>query len=132
MTPSKARQKLRHLQVQLPKLIEPFFTREPLLPAYVYATQRKCGNPQCRCAQGELHPRHCICFQDQGRRRCYSLTSEQRAQLQPRTDNYRRFREAQRQLRRTVQDAFELIQTLEQALCGSPEQAVAQVKTRGR
>ena len=132
MTPSKARQKLRHIQEQLPELLQPFFTRYPLLPAYVYATQRKCGNPRCRCARGELHPRHSICFQDQGQRRCYSLTPEQRTQLQPQTDNYRRFREARRQLRRTVQDAFELIDSLERALSGSPEQAVAQVKARGR
>ena len=132
MSPSKARQKLRQIQERMPKLLEPFFTRERLLPAYVYASPRKCGKPTCRCAQGQLHPRHSICFEHQGQRRCYSLTDDQRQALQPPAENYRRFREARRQLRQTLQDAVQLIDTLEHALCVPPQDQVDQVKARTR
>ena len=128
MSPSKARQKLRHLQQQLPKRLAPFFQRDPLLPAYIYDTQRKCGNPKCRCAHGQLHPGRSICFEEDGRRQCYSLTPDQRGQLQPWAENYRRFRQARRELRRTAQDAFDLIDQIELALRRSPSECVAQVK----
>ena len=132
MSPSKARQKLRHIQQQLPELLTPFLQRDPLLPAYVYATQRKCGNPNCRCAKGQLHPGHSISFEEQGRRRCYSLTEAQRERLQPWAENYRRFRQARREFRRMLEEAQGLIAEIEEALRRSPSECVAKVKAQTR
>jgi hypothetical protein len=128
MTASKARQKLKQIQQKLPHMFSPFLQRDPLLPAYVYATQRKCGNPNCRCAKGQLHPGHSICFEEHGRRRCYSLTAHHRDQLGPWAENYRRFRQARRDLRRTVQQALDAIDEIEHALRRSPSECVAKVK----
>lgn len=128
MNPSKARQRLRQLQEELPALLEPFFTRGRLFPGYVYSSQRRCGRASCRCARGELHQGTSVSFVEEGRHYCYSLTAAQRGQVEPLAQSYRQFREAGREVRRTLQEVLALVEDLEASLRVSPSEYVAKMK----
>ena len=127
MNPSKARQRLRQLQEELPALLEPFFTRDRLFPGCVYTTQRRCGRPNGRCARGQLRPGTSVSFTENGRPRSYRLTAEQRQPLEPLARHYRRFREARRQVRQRLQELLRLVDGLEERLRVSPSEYLAKV-----
>lgn len=128
MTPSKARQRLRQLQQKLPDLLDPFFTRHRLFPGGVYSTQRRCGRANCRCARGERHQGTSVSFVEQGHSYCDRLTASQRATVEPLAQSYRQFREARREVRRTLHEILSLVEELEASLRVSPSEYVAELK----
>jgi len=56
-----------------------------------YLLRRKCGNPNCRCARGQLHPAYVLTRSEAGKDRLYSVPKEQRAEVRKRAAEYRRY-----------------------------------------
>ena len=53
--PSRDRQKLHRLTVELAQIIRRFCNHEPLVRGNIAALRRVCGKPRCRCQRGHLH-----------------------------------------------------------------------------
>lgn len=67
----------------------------------VSAMRRKCGNPNCHCAQGLGHPQVLFLFKDKetSRRRCKLVRKADESRMLRAGDLYREFREAIKRLR---------------------------------
>lgn len=75
-----------------------------------YLLRRKCGKPNCRCAQGQLHTSWVITRSEQGQDRIYSVAKEARGRLRPLTQEYRRYQRARAVL---VKRHLELLQRVD-------------------
>jgi hypothetical protein len=64
---SSLHSQLRDTHRKLQTLLETFLGREPLINGSLYTLRRKCGKPNCRCAQGELHASTVLSYRGQGR-----------------------------------------------------------------
>ena len=112
---SSLRSQLHTRQQQLLTLLEAFLGREPLLPGSLYTLRRRCGKPNCHCAQGELHASTVLSYRGQGRPQNITPLPEQLADVRQLTDAYRRFRQARTQLLRLQRQLLTLIDHIEAA-----------------
>lgn len=48
-----------------------------LLRGVLYSHTRRCGRPNCRCAQGELHQTPALAYPEGGRTKTLTLTAHQ-------------------------------------------------------
>jgi hypothetical protein len=112
---SSLRSQLLAAQQQLPKLLEEWLGREPLLPGSLYTLRRKCGKPNCRCSRGELHESTVLSYRGQGRPRNISPPAEQLESLRSMTQDYRRCRQARARLVRWQRQLLSLVDALEDA-----------------
>jgi len=67
---------------------------ELMVQGSFYLLRRKCGNPRCRCAQGQLHGSWVITRSEKGKDRIYSVPTEERGRLRQLTGEYRRYQRA--------------------------------------
>ena len=67
---------------------------EPMVQGSFYLLRRKCGKPNCRCAQGQLHPAYVLTRSEAGKDRLYPVPKEQRAEVRKRAAEYRRYQRA--------------------------------------
>jgi hypothetical protein len=67
---------------------------ESMVQGSFYLLRRKCGKPNCHCAQGQLHASWVITRSEQGKDRIYSVAKNQRGRLRPLTQEYRRYQRA--------------------------------------
>ena len=67
---------------------------EAMVQGSFYLLRRKCGKPNCRCAQGQLHASWVITRSEQGQDRIYSVPKNQRGRLRLLTQEYRRYQRA--------------------------------------
>ena len=112
---SSLRSQLHAVQQQLQALLESFLAREPLLPGSLYTLRRRCGKPNCHCAQGELHASTVLSYRGQGRPRNLSPAPEHLESLRNWTDRYRQCRQARGQLVRWHKQLLRLVDELEAA-----------------
>jgi Family of unknown function (DUF6788) len=112
---SSLRSQLHARQQQLHTLLESFLGREPLLPGSLYTLRRRCGKPNCRCAQGELHASTVLSYRGQGQPQNFTPLPEQLPDVRQLTDAYRRFRKARTQLLRLQRQLLTLIDRIEAA-----------------
>lgn len=113
---AKLRQQLTSKLSELDRILKPAYEREPLFPANVHVSEHLCGKPSCRCAKaGELHKavRLQIRFKDSLANRC--LTEEEAAFWTPRTEAYRRIRQAGRSFRKWEKEVLEILDAMERA-----------------
>ncbi len=112
----RLRQRLRAKLSELEKFLKPAFDQSPVFPGSLHVSAHRCGKPHCRCTtQGELHEavRLQIRFKDGTANRC--LSEEETALWRPRTDAYRRLREAGRSFRKWQREVLELLDAIERA-----------------
>jgi hypothetical protein len=110
----RLRQRLTAKISELERILQPAFEREPLLPGNLHVSKHRCGKPQCRCSsEGDLHEalRLQIRFKDGLGNRCVS--DEEAAFWRPRTEAYRRIREAGRSFRKWQKEVLELLEAIE-------------------
>ena len=112
---SSLRSQLHARQQQLLTLLESFLGREPFLPGSLYTLRRRCGKPNCHCAQGELHASTVLSYRGQGRPQNITPLPEQLADVRQLTDAYRRFRQARTQLLHLQRQLLTLIDHIEAA-----------------
>ena len=112
--PSQLRQQLAGKIPELQRLLKPGFEKVPLLPASLHLSRHRCGNSQCRCTtQGALHEalRLQIRFKDGLANRCVS--EEEAAFWQPRTEAYKRLRQARRAFGKWQREVLDLLDAIE-------------------
>jgi hypothetical protein len=56
-----------------------------------YLLKRRCGNPNCRCARGELHETWVITRSQRGKGRTFMVPVEDRGRLRRLTQEYRQY-----------------------------------------
>lgn len=109
------RHELRQKLSELEDILAPAFERSAVFPGYLQDYHRPCGNPRCRCAQGELHPgtRVLVPFKDgQG---TIAVNEGAREEWQRKTEGYKRIRDALRAFRRWEGEVRALVDALERA-----------------
>ena len=112
---SELRQTLRQKLRELDQILEPAFERAPVFPGYFPMYGRRCGRPECPCAQGELHrsPRVLIPFQSG--QVALAVKRDEAEPWREKTEAYRRIREAGRALKRWYDEVKDLLDAVERA-----------------
>jgi len=99
---------------------------DPMVQGSFYLLRRKCGKPNCRCANGQLHATYVLTRSEQGKDRLYTVPKEQRAQVRKWAAEYRRYQRARAILARRQAGLLALVdQMAEQRLLVWPEQKPA-------
>ena len=99
---------------------------DPMVQGSFYLLRRKCGKPNCRCANGQLHAAYVLTRSEQGKDRLYMVPKEQRAQVRQWAAEYRRYQRARAILARRQAGLLALVdQMAEQRLLVWPEQKPA-------
>lgn len=91
---SSLRQQLWRSYTALKLSLRQLQRSEAMVQGSFYLLRRKCGKPNCRCAQGQLHTSWVITRSEQGQDRIYSVPKDQRGRLRPLTQEYRRYQRA--------------------------------------
>ena len=98
---SHDRQQVRRLYEEIGSLLPLLLDRTPLLAASLYLRRSRCGKRTCRCARGSYrHRLWCVSFLEDGRPRNRAVPSRDLPIVRERTESFRRFREARRQVER--------------------------------
>lgn len=91
---------LRKIQLERRVLVRRLTRVREMAIGCVSVVQRKCGKPNCHCAQGGGHSQTLFQFQgDDGRRRCKLVRQADADKLLRAGDRYREFRATLRKLR---------------------------------
>jgi hypothetical protein len=92
---------LRRLYRERQRLVRRLTGGRELAIGTVTTTNRKCGNPSCRCAKGLGHLQTVFLFKDkkEGRRRCKLIRRADEARMLRAGEGYREFRKDMKQIR---------------------------------
>ena len=92
--PSRAslRQRLNRLIDEQEALLRIAFESSPLWRGLVYEGKRKCGKPNCHCAEGEPHIATVFADRSEGRQRNHCLHGPDLALFRKMTEAYRKVR----------------------------------------
>lgn len=92
---------LNQLQQERRRLLRRLKREHELAIGTVSVVNRKCGSPNCHCAEGAGHPQTLFLFKakEEGRRRCKLVRRADEARLLRAGERYREFREDMKQLR---------------------------------
>jgi hypothetical protein len=94
---SRRRQQVRQAYLALERTLRTLQRAQPMVPGSLYLLRRKCGKPNCRCAQGQLHAAWVLTRSQEGQRRLYPVPPNQRGRLRLLTQEYRRWQRARAQ-----------------------------------
>jgi hypothetical protein len=98
---------------------------ESMVQGSFFRQERKCGKPNCRCAQGQLHGSWVISRSVEGKGRTFIVPPQERARLRELTAEYRRYQRGRAVLVRRCHQLLELIdQIAEKRLMAWPERKV--------
>lgn len=110
--PAKLRQELWQVHTALARTLRRLQRWQPMVQGSFYLLRRKCGNPRCRCARGELHASWVITRSEAGKHRIYPVPKETRAWLRQLTAEYRRYQRARAVLVKRHQKMLALVDEL--------------------
>jgi hypothetical protein len=115
--PSRLKQLIRELEDSRMEhlrllLQEPGLFREGSL----VTVSRKCGKPNCRCANGEGHPTLYLSTKEAGKTRMIYVSGAIAAVVAEEANNYRRFRKHRAFLVKLAKQSLQLIDRLQVAL----------------
>jgi len=112
---SSFRTQMLALQEQLLGLAETFLQRDPILPGCVYRLRRRCGKPNCRCTQGELHLTEMLSYRGEGRPQSVTPRPGERETFCKLTQSYQRFRKARAQWVKLEKEIRRVLDEIESA-----------------
>ena len=114
---SRLRQRLRDLESRLSSLLGSLIAeREPLVRGAFQTHGTRCGKPNCKCLQGELHPTAVLVVSEQGQRRNIYVRAADRQDLERRNERYRRLRQNRAEIARVGTELLGLVDELLEAL----------------
>ena len=92
---------LQQLHQERRRLVDRLKREREFAIGTVSVVNRKCGNPNCHCAQGPGHPQTLFLFKDQkaGRRKCKLVRRADEARMLRAGEHYREFRDGMKRLR---------------------------------
>ena len=123
---ARLRQQLWRAYAALAHTLRRLQRADPMVQGSFYLLRRKCGKPNCRCANGQLHAAYVLTRSEQGKDRLYMVPKEQRAQVRQWAAEYRRYQRARAILARRQAGLLALVdQMAEQRLLVWPEQKPA-------
>ena len=88
---SQLRQQLWRLYAATARTLRRLQRTQPMVQGSFYLQHRRCGKPNCRCAQGQLHAAWVITRSQAGKNYTFMVPADQRAQLRQLTQEYRRY-----------------------------------------
>ncbi len=114
---SRLRQRLRNSERRLSSLIGSLTAeRGPMVRGVFQFHGTRCGKPNCKCVQGELHPTAVLAVSEKGRRRNIYVRLPDRTEIQQRSERYRRFRQSRAEIARLGAEILNLADELLDAL----------------
>jgi hypothetical protein len=113
--PSKLRQQLGRAHTAVGRLLRRLARSQSMVQGSFYLLKRRCGNPNCRCARGQLHETWVITRSQGGKGRTYTVPVEERARLRQLTQEYRHYLRARALLRKRHAQMLALVEGLAQA-----------------
>ena len=91
---SQLRQSLGRLANEIRQIIEPFFSDKPVIKGSVYELKTKCGKPECKCAQGQLHHRMVLSASEKGKTRLRAIPRGFLVEVKSKVRRYQQLRRA--------------------------------------
>lgn len=91
---STVRQRLGRVYAALKLTLQRLQRSQPMVQGSFFLQQRRCGKPNCRCAQGHLHAAWVITRSEGGQSRTYMVPASERGRLRQWTAEYRRYQRA--------------------------------------
>lgn len=88
---SKLRQQLWRSYSAAGRLLRRLARSQAMVQGSFYLLKRRCGNPNCRCARGELHETWVITRSQHGKGRTFVVPVEDRGRLRRLTQEYRQY-----------------------------------------
>jgi len=110
---SRFRQTLLHLAQEVRRLVEPFFSDQPVIKGTVYELKRRCGKPGCRCARGELHTRMEVSASEGGKTRLQVIPKGFLVEVQAKVRRYQEHRRARARLGEIYRKMLKVIDQME-------------------
>ena len=111
---SKLRQQLWRSHSAVSRLLRRLARTQPMVQGSFYLLKRWCGNPNCRCARGELHETWVITRSQGGKGRTFTVPVEDRGRLRQLTREYRQYIRARAVLSKRQTQILALIDQLGQ------------------
>lgn len=128
-SPSRLRQQLRVLAQRLSSRIDALTsTKGPLVQGAFQINGTTCGNPNCRCARGELHTTAILVVSEHGKRRNVYVPATDRPEIQRRNRRYQGWRKARADIVKLNAELLALADALMETLA---EAYVPNRKARG-
>jgi hypothetical protein len=119
---SNWRQQLWRSYSSIRQTLRRLLRSEPMVQGSFYLQQRRCGKPNCRCTQGQLHGAWVITRSEGGKSHTYMVPVEERARLRRLTGEYRRYQRSRAVLVKGHLKLLELVDRLaEKRLINWPE-----------
>lgn len=112
---SNWRQQLWRVYAALKQTLQRLQRSQPMVQGSFFLQRRKCGKPNCRCAQGQLHAAWVITRSEAGRPRTYMVPEAQRGRLRQWTGEYRRYQRARAVLVKRHQRMLQLVDQMAEA-----------------
>jgi hypothetical protein len=113
MDASQLRKQIQQRQREIGELFRVLKQPRPMVRGHVYNLRRKCGKAGCRCQEGHLHESWVLSVPEKGSKRMRAVPKGKRAQWQPMTERYRRFRRARARLVKLFSESLKLVDELE-------------------
>jgi hypothetical protein len=114
---SRLRRRLRDVERRLTSLISSLVDeRGPLVRGVLQLRGTRCGKPNCKCIEGELHSTAVLVVSKEGKRRDIYVPIADRPDLQRRSQRYRRFRQSRAELARLGTELLRLVDELLETL----------------
>jgi hypothetical protein len=105
---------LQALEKRRAVLIERLCQTQAMIKGSFSTSYRRCGQANCRCAEGKGHPMNRISYTDQGKSRTKLVRAEDIEWAKQMTEFYKRFRkdrQALRQLEKKLNLAIDQLET---------------------
>ena len=116
---SKSRQQLLSYSKAISRLLAGILTSRAILKGTVYKQRKKCGNPNCKCALGELHTANLLSFSEEGRTRLIPLTKYtlfEFSKIKSQVEQYQQFRGARAEIVQYFKLIIEELNKLEKSI----------------
>jgi hypothetical protein len=116
-TASRIRQQLRVLEERFASLLKSLVQeRGPMVRGIFQSHGTRCGKPNCKCLQGDLHPTAVLVVNEEGKRRNIYVRIPERLDLQRRSGRYRSFRKKRTELAKMGAEILTLVDALLETL----------------
>ena len=95
------RKQILNLLNQIKDLISIILSKNSLIKGTIYNQKKKCGNPNCKCARGELHITKLLSFSDKGKTKLIPLTKysyDELLKIRQKVKSYQQFRKSRAEI----------------------------------
>lgn len=105
--------RIQKLQRHRQALIQDLLNTQQMIRGSFGTAYRKCGKPNCWCAEGTGHPVRRITWTEQARSRTQAIPTEDSVWIQTMTKNYKHFRNNRQALRALEREINTVVDELE-------------------